>query len=145
LSGDIQTNLDPNMQLLFDNLNVIRHPYNDSDPKAQRIREMLETEKPVITSLSFIRGRSLQRVFFTIDEAQDMTPREVKMTISRAGEGTKIAFTGDMHQIDQLYLNALSNGLIHLVNQREGQSLYDHFALEKVEWPEEADMASDLL
>ena len=72
---------------------------------------MLDNEKLVITPLSYIRGRSLQRMFFIVDEAQNLTPHEVKTIITRAGEGTKIVFTGDMHQIDQPYLDHRSNGL----------------------------------
>jgi len=145
LPGDIHAKLDPYMQPLFDNLNVIRHQYNDSDPKAQKIREMLENEKLVITPLSYIRGRSLQRMFFIVDEAQNLTPHEVKTIITRAGEGTKIVFTGDMHQIDQPYLDKLSNGLSHLVNRMVGQPLYAHITLEKGERSALADLASDLL
>ncbi len=145
LPGDIHAKLDPYMQPLFDNLNVIRHQYNDNDPKAQKIRELLENEKLVITPLSYIRGRSLQRMFFIVDEAQNLTPHEVKTIITRAGEGTKIVFTGDMHQIDQPYLDKLSNGLSHLVNRMVGQPLYAHITLEKGERSELADLASDLL
>ena len=133
------------MQPLFDNLNVIRHQFNDNDPKAERIREMLEHEKLVITPLSYIRGRSLQRMFFIVDEAQNLTPHEVKTIITRAGEGTKIVFTGDMYQIDQPYLDKLSNGLSHLVNRMVGQPLYAHVTLEKGERSALADLASDLL
>ena len=145
LPGDIQAKLDPYMQPLFDNLNVIRHQFNDGDAKAQRIREMLDNEKLVITPLSYIRGRSLQRMFFIVDEAQNLTPHEVKTIITRAGEGTKIVFTGDMHQIDQPYLDAHSNGLSHLINRMVGQSIYAHITLEKGERSELADLASDLL
>ena len=145
LPGDIQTKLDPYMQPLFDNLNVIRHQYKDTDSKAQKIRDMLDNEKLVITPLSYIRGRSLQRMFFIIDEAQNLTPHEVKTIITRAGEGTKIVFTGDMHQIDQPYLDALSNGLSHLVHRMVGQALYAHITLEKGERSALADLASDLL
>jgi len=145
LPGDIHAKLDPYMQPLFDNLNVIRHQYNDNDPKAQKIHEMLDNEKLVITPLSYIRGRSLQRMFFIVDEAQNLTPHEVKTIITRAGEGTKIVFTGDMHQIDQPYLDKLSNGLSHLVNRMVGQQLYAHVTLEKGERSELADLASDLL
>lgn len=145
LPGDIHDKLDPYMQPLYDNLNVIRHQFNDNDPKAQKIREMLDNEKLVITPLSYIRGRSLQRMFFIVDEAQNLTPHEVKTIITRAGEGTKIVFTGDMHQIDQPYLDKLSNGLSHLVNRMAGQPLYAHITLEKGERSELADLASDLL
>ena len=106
---------------------------------------MLEAEKLVVTPLSYIRGRSLQRVFFIIDDAQNLTPHEVKTVITRAGEGTKIVLTGDIKQIDQPYLDSLSNGLSFLINRMVGQSLFAHISLEKGERSELADLASDLL
>lgn len=145
LPGDIQDKLDPYMQPLFDNLNVIRHQFNSSEPNAKRIQEMLDEQRLVITPLSYIRGRSLQKMFFIVDEAQNLTPHEVKTIITRAGEGTKIVFTGDMHQIDQPYLDALSNGLSHLVNRMTGQSIYAHVTLEKGERSPLADLATELL
>ena len=80
------------MQPLWDNLGVIRHQFNSSEPKSQKINEMLEQDKLVITPLAYIRGRSLQKAFFIVDEAQNLTPHEVKTIITRAGEGTKIVF-----------------------------------------------------
>lgn len=145
LPGDIGAKLDPYMQPLFDNLSVIRHQYDESDPASQRIQKMLELEKLVVTPLSYIRGRSLQRVFFIVDEAQNLTPHEIKTVITRAGEGTKIIFTGDIKQIDQPYLDSLSNGLSFLINRMVGQPLYAHISLEKGERSELADLASDLL
>jgi hypothetical protein len=111
------------MQPLYDNLAVIRHQFDEADQSAQRIQKMLETEKLVISPLAFIRGRSLQRIFFIVDEAQNLTPHEVKTIITRAGEGTKIVFTGDIHQIDHAYLDSLSNGLSYLISRMVGQSL----------------------
>ena len=145
LPGDIQAKLDPYMQPLFDNLAVIRHQFKDTDAAAQRIADMLESEKLVITPLSYIRGRSLQRMFFIVDEAQNLTPHEVKTIITRAGEGTKIVFTGDVNQIDQPYLDSLSNGLSYLINRMVGQPLYAHITLERGERSELADLASELL
>ena len=145
LPGDVGAKLDPYMQPLYDNLSVIRHQFKESDPAAQRIQKMLETEKLVVTPLSYIRGRSLQRVFFIIDEAQNLTPHEVKTVITRAGEGTKVVLTGDIKQIDQPYLDSLSNGLSFLINRMVGQSLFAHISLEKGERSELADLASDLL
>ncbi|MCA9197976.1 MAG: PhoH family protein, partial [Planctomycetales bacterium] len=99
----------------------------------------------VITPLAYIRGRSLQRLFFIVDEAQNLTPHEVKTIITRAGEGTKIIFTGDIHQIDHPYLDTASNGLSYLINRMVGQSLYAHVTLEKGERSKLADLASQLL
>ena len=145
LPGDIAAKLDPYMQPLYDNLSVIRHRFEDSDPAAQRIQKLLEADKLVIAPLAYIRGRSLPRIFFIVDEAQNLTPHEVKTIITRAGGGTKIVFTGDIHQIDHPYLDSLSNGLSYLINRMVGQSLYAHVTLEKGERSELADMASRLL
>ena len=106
---------------------------------------MLADEKLVISPLSYIRGRSLQRMYFIIDESQNLTPHEVKTIITRAGEGTKIVLTGDIQQIDQPYLDSLSNGLSHLINRMTGQPLYAHVTLTKGERSDLADLASDLL
>jgi len=145
LPGDVAAKLDPYMQPLFDNLTVIRHLFKESDPNAQRIQSMIEGQKLLITPLSYIRGRSLQHVFFIVDEAQNLTPHEVKTIITRAGEGTKIVFTGDIYQIDQPYLDDSSNGLSYLISRMMGQPIYAHITLVKGERSRLADLASDLL
>lgn len=145
LPGDVSAKLDPYMQPLYDNLNVIRHEFDPESAEALRIQKMLETEKLVISPLAYIRGRSLQKIFFIVDEAQNLTPHEVKTIITRAGEGTKIIFTGDIHQIDHPYLDTLSNGLSYLINRMVGQSVYSHITLEKGERSVLADLASELL
>ncbi len=106
---------------------------------------MLETGKLEISPLAYIRGRSLPRIYFIIDEAQNLTPHEVKTIVTRAGEGTKIVLTGDVKQIDHPYLDGLSNGLSHLIHRMTGQPLYAHVTLEKGERSELAELASDLL
>ncbi|MEM9409790.1 MAG: PhoH family protein [Planctomycetota bacterium] len=145
LPGDIQAKLDPYMQPLFDNLNVIKNQFRENEKHREEIQEMLAEERLVITPLSYIRGRSLQKMFFIVDEAQNLTPHEIKTIITRAGEGTKIVFTGDIHQIDQPYLDGLSNGLSHLINRMVGQPIYAHITLEKGERSPLADLASELL
>ena len=145
LPGDISDKLDPYMQPLYDNLTVIRHQCGEDTQAAQRINDMRESEKLMITPLAYIRGRSLQRMFFIVDEAQNLTPHEVKTIITRAGEGTKIVFTGDVAQIDQPYLDALSNGLSYLIHRMMGQPIYAHITLEKGERSALADLASELL
>jgi PhoH-like ATPase len=145
LPGDISEKLDPYMQPLYDNLTVIRHQLGDETTAAQQIVKMRESEKLLVTPLAYIRGRSLQRIFFIVDEAQNLTPHEVKTIITRAGEGTKIVFTGDIRQIDQPYLDSLSNGLSYLINRMMGQSIYAHVTLEKGERSALADLASELL
>ena len=145
LPGDIKSKLDPYMQPLFDNLSVIRHQFSEKNGRTRMLTKMLEKEKLVITPLAYIRGRSFQKVFFIIDEAQNLTPHEVKTIITRAGEGTKIVFTGDIHQIDHPYLDTLSNGLSFLINRMVGQSMYAHITLKKGERSALAELASDLL
>lgn len=143
LPGDISSKLDPYMQPLFDNLNVLRG--SDGDDQGTSIQKMLESGKLLVTPLAYIRGRTLPRVFFIVDEAQNLTPHEIKTIITRAGEGTKIVFTGDIHQIDQPYLDASSNGLSHLISRMAGQPLYAHATLEKCERSPLAECASTLL
>lgn len=145
LPGDIHSKLDPYMQPLFDNLSVIRHQFKSNEKRAQRINEMLEEEKLLITPLAYIRGRSLQKSFFIVDEAQNLTPHEIKTIITRAGEGTKVVFTGDIHQIDHPYLDKKSNGLTYLISRMKGQSVFAHITLEKGERSDLAELASNLL
>jgi PhoH-like ATPase len=145
LPGDIGAKLEPYMQPLYDNLSVIRHQFDERDPSALRIAELLTNEKLLITPLAYIRGRSLHRAYLIVDEAQNLTPHEVKTIITRAGEGTKVVFTGDIQQIDHPYLDSLSNGLSYLINRMVGQSLYAHITLEKGERSALADLASDRL
>jgi len=145
LPGDIKSKLDPYMQPLFDNLSVIENrPGIDANRKLQ-IKEMMDTEKIVITPLTYIRGRSIVKVFFIVDEAQNLTPHEVKTIITRAGEGTKIVFTGDIFQIDHPYLDTQSNGLSYLIERMKGQPLYAHINLEKGERSELSELAISLL
>lgn len=145
LPGDIQSKLDPYMQPLYDNLNVIKNQYSENDSNHKRISELLENQKLVIAPLSYIRGRSLVKIFFIVDEAQNLTPHEVKTIITRAGEDTKMVFTGDIFQIDHPYLDSHSNGLSTLIEKMKGQKLYAHINLEKGERSELADLASNLL
>jgi len=145
LPGDVHAKLDPYMQPLYDNLTVIKGQFDENDSERKKLQQMQETEKLLITPLAYIRGRSLQKIFFIVDEAQNLTPHEVKTIITRAGEGTKIVFTGDIRQIDHPYLDSLSNGLTYLINRMKGQSIYAHVALEKGERSALADLAADLL
>ena len=106
---------------------------------------MVEQEKLVVCPLAFIRGRSLSNMFFIVDEAQNLTPHEVKTIITRAGENTKIVFTGDIYQIDTPYLDSQSNGLSYLIDRLKGQNLYSHITLQKGERSELANIANELL
>lgn len=133
------------MQPLYDNLAVIQNQFGETDAKHERIRSLLDEQKLVIAPLAYIRGRSLSKVYFIVDEAQNLTPHEVKTIITRAGEGTKIVFTGDIFQIDHPYLDSQSNGLSYLIAKMQGQKVYAHVNLEKGERSELAELASNLL
>jgi PhoH-like ATPase len=145
LPGDIEEKLAPYMQPLWDNLKVIQDQYGETDKQYQLINQMIKDEKLVIEPLSYIRGRSLQRIYFIVDEAQNLTPHEIKTIITRVGEGTKIVFTGDIYQIDHPYLDSQSNGLSYLIEHFKGQKLYAHINLLKGERSELAELASNLL
>lgn len=145
LPGDITSKLNPYMEPLWDNLKFIKSQYSEKDKELKQINEMIEHEKIVICPLAFIRGRSLSNMFFIVDEAQNLTPHEVKTIITRAGENTKIIFTGDIYQIDTPYLDAQSNGLSYLIDKVKGQPLYAHITLEKGERSDLANLANDLL
>ncbi len=145
LPGDIQSKISPYMQPLYDNLAVIRDQFGDQSEMGQIIGRLQEEKKLIIEPLAYIRGRSLVRMYMIVDEAQNLTPHEVKTIITRAGEGTKIIFTGDIHQIDHPYLDAQSNGLSHLIEKMQGQPLYAHINLEKGERSELSLLASELL
>ena len=147
LPGEVKAKLDPYMQPIYDNLGVIMNHGTDGDSRSptQQIQQMLDDEKLTVSALSYIRGRSLNRIFFIVDEAQNLTPHEIKTIITRAGEGTKIVFTGDIFQIDHPYLDAQSNGLSYLIEKMQGQCLYAHVNLEKGERSELAHLASNLL
>lgn len=133
------------MQPLFDNLDVIKNKFAQTSKEYQKIEEMLKNEKLIITPLAYIRGRSLSKIFFIVDEAQNLTPHEVKTIITRAGEGTKMVFTGDIEQIDSPYLDEKSNGLSVLTDKMKGQDIFAHVNLVKGERSYLADLASHLL
>ncbi|MEW6508639.1 MAG: PhoH family protein [Bacteroidota bacterium] len=145
LPGDVESKLAPYMQPLWDNLKVIQDQFSETDKNYQLINNMIKEEKLVIEPLSYIRGRSLQRIYFIVDEAQNLTPHEIKTIITRAGEGAKIVLTGDIYQIDHPYLDAQSNGLSYLIEHFKNQKLYAHVNLEKGERSELAELASNLL
>lgn len=145
LPGDVNSKLNPYMEPLWDNLKFIRSQFSEKDKEHKQIAEMIESQKLVVCPLAYIRGRSLSNVFFIVDEAQNLTPHEVKTIITRAGENTKIIFTGDINQIDTPYLDAQSNGLSYLIEKVKGQKLYAHITLEKGERSELANLANDLL
>jgi PhoH-like ATPase len=142
IPGDVDAKLDPYMQPLYDNLTVLRH---ENPGLKEELKEMMADQRIEIAPLAYIRGRSLQRTFFIVDEAQNLTPHEVKTIITRAGEGTKIILTGDIQQIDHPYLDSMSNGLTYVINRMKGQGMYAHVTLERGVRSELAEVASTLL
>lgn len=145
LPGDIKSKLNPYMEPLWDNLKYIQNQYSETDKEYSKITEMVNQEKLVITPLAYIRGRSLSNICFIVDEAQNLTPHEVKTIITRAGENTKFIFTGDIYQIDTPYLDSQSNGLSYLIDRLKNHELYAHITLEKGERSELANLANHLL
>jgi len=145
LPGDQKSKMSPYIQPLMDNLEVIRHCFKPGSRQAQKLDMLLKEEKLLISPLAYIRGRSLGKVFFIVDEAQNLTPHEIKTIITRAGEGTKMVFTGDVFQIDQPYLDQWSNGLTHLGEKMKGQFLFEHIFLRKGERSMLSEIASRLL
>ena len=145
LPGSADDKISPYMQPLWDNLKVIKSQYRENSRKKKWIEELQNNGDLTITALNFIRGRSLTNVIFIIDEAQNLTPHEIKTIITRAGEGTKIIFTGDIHQIDTPYLDENSNGLSYIIDKLKGNELFAHVKLEKGERSPLADLANRLL
>jgi len=133
------------MEPLWDNLKFIQSQYGEQDNEYKRISDAIESQKLMITPLAYIRGRSISNVCFIVDEAQNLTPHEIKTIITRAGENTKIIFTGDVYQIDTPYLDSQSNGLSVLIDKIKHHSIYAHVRLEKGERSELANLANDLL
>ncbi len=145
LPGDAEQKINPYMQPLWDNLKFIKNQFSEHDKAYKQIDDMVEQEKIMITPLAYIRGRSLSNIMFIVDEAQNLTPHEIKTVITRAGENSKFIFTGDIHQIDTPYLDEQSNGLSYLVDKLKGNPLYAHITLEKGERSELANLANEML
>ncbi|MBC8321298.1 MAG: PhoH family protein [Bacteroidetes bacterium] len=145
LPGDIHEKINPYMEPLWDNLKFIQSQFGEQDNEHKRISDAIESEKLMITPLAYIRGRSISNICFIVDEAQNLTPHEVKTIITRAGENTKIIFTGDIYQIDTPYLDSQSNGLSVLIDKIKYHDIYAHVRLEKGERSELANLANELL
>ncbi|MDC1221135.1 PhoH family protein [Salibacteraceae bacterium] len=145
LPGTAERKIDPYMQPLWDNLEFIKSQFSENEKRHKQIMVLLKDNKIEITPLAFIRGRSLSNVYFIIDEAQNLTPHEVKTIITRAGENTKIIFTGDIRQIDTPYLDEQSNGLSYIIDRLKGNPLFAHVSLTKGERSELANLANELL
>lgn len=145
LPGDMKAKINPYMQPLWDNLKFIKNQFDERDKEHKQIEEMVNSEKLLVTPLAYIRGRSLSNVIFIVDEAQNLTPHEIKTIITRAGENAKFIFTGDVRQIDTPYLDEQSNGLSYLIDKIKGNELFAHVTLEKGERSELANLANELL
>lgn len=146
LPGDEKAKVTPYMQPLFDNLNVIKGlEKTSSSENKDSIDQLLKENRLVIEALAYIRGRSLSRSFVIVDEAQNLTPHEIKTIITRAGEGTKMVFTGDIEQIDSPYLDARSNGLAYMIDKMENEPLFAHVNLVKGERSVLSERASQLM
>ena len=145
LPGDVNEKLAPYMLPLFDNLAVLKNKTKISPREYKDIEEMQKSGALQISPLAYIRGRSLSDTFFIVDEAQNLTPHEIKTIITRAAEGTKIVFTGDVYQIDSPYLDAMSNGLTYLGDHLYDQPLFAQVKLVKGERSAVAEMAGRLL
>lgn len=145
LPGDIKDKISPYMEPLWDNLKFIQNQYKENDKEYKAINTAVDSEKLVITPLAYIRGRSISNVCFIVDEAQNLTPHEVKTIITRAGENTKIIFTGDIYQIDTPYLDSQSNGLSYMIDKIKHHEIYAHIRLEKGERSQLANLANELL
>jgi PhoH-like ATPase len=132
------------MQPIFDNLEYLTHNDDEEDDSSQ-IDYLLETNKLEMEAVTYIRGRSLPRQFVVVDEAQNLTPHEIKTIVSRAGEGTKVVITGDPYQIDNPYLDSESNGLTYLVEKFKGQPRFGHVTMTRSERSQLAALAAKLL
>ena len=143
LPGDIDEKLNPWMQPIYDNLEQLYGQSKGRDPRG--FAELLETGLVQVEPLTYIRGRSLPHQYLIVDEAQNLTPHEVKTIITRCGEGTKIVLTGDPFQIDNPYVDSASNGLTIVADRFSGEKLAAHIVLSKGERSELAELAANLL
>ncbi len=131
------------MQPIYDNLEYLCH--STGGEGGDTLQWVMDSKKIEMEAVTFIRGRSLAKAFIIIDEAQNLTPHEVKTIISRAGEGTKVILTGDPTQIDNPYLDKDSNGLTYTVGKFHNQAIYGHVFLEKTERSDLAAVAADIM
>lgn len=145
LPGDIDEKLAPWMQPIFDNVELLLSSYDEGGKRKRGYRELIDLGLMEIEPLTYIRGRSIPKQYLIVDEAQNLTPHEIKTIITRAGEGTKIVLTGDPYQIDNPYVDSASNGLSFSVERLKGQSLAGHVTLTKGERSELAELAANLL
>jgi len=145
LPGDVQDKLMPRMQPISDNLEYLFSQVGDPHLGESELNELLENGVVELEPLTYIRGRSIPDQYIIVDEAQNLTPHEIKTILSRAGEGTKVVVTGDPYQIDNPYLDVASNGLTYIVDRMRGQKLYGHLTFTKTERSQLAGLVAELL
>jgi len=145
LPGDIEDKLAPWMQPIFDNVELLLSSFDEGGNRKRGYRELIDLGLMEIEPLTYIRGRSIPKQYMIVDEAQNLTPHEIKTIITRAGEGTKIVLTGDPYQIDNPYVDSASNGLSFSVERLKGQNITGHTTLSKGERSELAELAANLL
>ncbi len=142
LPGDIEQKLNPWMQPIFDNVEFLM----GADKKAAgRAQELINQGMLNIEPLTYIRGRSIPKQFLIVDEAQNLTPHEIKTIVTRAGSGTKVVLTGDVYQIDNPYVDSANSGLTHAVERFKGQEIAAHVTLTKGERSALAELAANIL
>ncbi len=145
LPGDIEQKLNPWMKPIFDNLELLLSSRNDDDHHEPQYQYLLDQKIIEVEPLTYIRGRSIPRQFLIVDEAQNLTPHEIKTVLTRAGEGTKVVLTGDPGQIDNPYVDAMSNGLTYTIERFKNSDLAGHVTLRKGERSPLAELAAELL
>jgi PhoH-like ATPase len=145
LPGTLEEKLLPWMKPIFDNVEFLMGLSAADKRKGRSHEELIEMGMLQIEPLTYIRGRSIPNQFMIIDEAQNLTPHEIKTIVTRVGEGTKIVFTGDPYQIDHPYLDASDNGLVHTVKRFQSEGIAGHITLRKGERSELAELAANLL
>ncbi|MCB9643884.1 MAG: PhoH family protein [Myxococcales bacterium] len=145
LPGGLNEKLGPWMQPIFDNVELLMGLNQKDKRNGRSYQELIDMGTLHIEALTYIRGRSIPRQYMIVDEAQNLTPHEVKTIISRAGEDTKIVLTGDPYQIDHPYLDSSSNGLVYVVNRFQNQAIAGHITLQKGERSKLAELAANLL
>ncbi|HJV34711.1 PhoH family protein [Geomonas sp.] len=145
LPGDLEEKLSPWMQPIFDNVELLLSGHEGERRHSKGYKELMAMGILEIEPLTYIRGRSIPNQYMIVDEAQNLTPHEIKTIVTRVGEGTKIVLTGDPYQIDNPYVDAESNGLTYLVERLKGETISGHITMTKGERSELAELAANLL
>ncbi len=145
LPGDLNEKLSPWMQPIFDNVELLLGSVEEGSKRKRGYKELVDLGLLEIEPLTYIRGRSIPKQYMIVDEAQNLTPHEIKTIVTRAGEGTKIVLTGDPYQIDNPYIDSSSNGLTYVVDKFKGEDIACHITLNKGERSCLAELAANLL